>query len=197
MFNPSINRLTGIVTFASGAAVIAFNAVLLPRLVPSTWEYPGYLTLNSLLVFAITALYIRHLQHSSVLLHLGYSLSAVGLFLSIGFSFYAVFAFPTLQAQFPDAVRAVLSGPMGGALMASMIFGVIGNLIFYAAMLRARLIPRWVSAVLILSALSSIAMLPYNIPAILGSVGLVGAGVSMLLTNSTPFFRQTQSTSAD
>jgi len=134
MSYPSFNRLAGVVTTATGAAVIAFNAVLLPRLIPTNWEYPGYLILNSLLVFALTALYIRHLQHSSILLHLGYLLSAAGLILSIGFSFYAVFAFPTLRAQFPDAVGAVLSGPMNAALMASLIVGVIGNLLFYVAL---------------------------------------------------------------
>ncbi|RPJ44934.1 MAG: hypothetical protein EHM21_09780 [Chloroflexi bacterium] len=176
----SYTRLTGIVTIAAGAAVIIFNAFLLPKIIPASWEYPGYLTLNILLVFALTALYTFHLKRSSVLLHLGYALSAVGLFLSIGFSFYAVFAFPTLRAQFPDAVGAVLSGPMNTALLASMLLGVVGNLLFYVALLLAREIPRWAAIVLITAAVLSIAMLPYNIPALLASIGLIGAGVSMV-----------------
>lgn len=173
-------RLAGFAIMVAASVVILFNAFLAPGLVPSHWEYPGYLALNMLLVFALTALYIYHLERSGVLLHAGFVLSAISLFLTIGFCFYAVFAFPTLRAQFPEAVKVVLSGPMNSAIMASMIAGVAGNLLFYIATLRAGQIPRWTSMVLIISAVLILAMLPYNIPAILASIGLIGAGYSMV-----------------
>jgi len=188
----SYTRLAGLVTLIAGAAVILFNAVLLPGLIPSAWEYPGYLALNVLLVFALTALFTRHLHNSGVLLHAGYVLSAVSLFLSIGFTFYATYAFPVLQAQFPEAVRAVLSGPLSTAVTASMILGILGNLLFYVAVLRAREIPRWAAIVLITSAVLAVAMLPYNIPAIVASIGLVAAGYSMVTERRTVLVAQPQ-----
>lgn len=180
MSHSPFTRLAGLVILLAAAAVLVFNAALWTGVIPRSWEYPGYFYLNILLSFALTGLYIRHLGKAGSLLHSGYALSAVSLFLTIGFTFYAAFAFPILQAQFPEAVGAVLSGPVNTTLVAALILGVIGNLLFFVAVFRARELPRWTIMVLLASVIATVFMLPYNIPVIVAAVGLLGSGASML-----------------
>lgn len=181
MSNTTFRQISGLVAVLSAAALIVFNAVLWTGVIPRSWEYAGYVYLNILLVFSVFGLYAAHLERrSSVVLHIGFVLIVLSLIFTIGFDFYAAYAFPVLQAQFPDAVKAVLSGPIRGPMNASMFLGILGYLVFFGAAIAARVLPRWSSALIILSALTSILMLPYNISGVIGAVGLLGAGVSLM-----------------
>jgi hypothetical protein len=172
-------RMCGLVVILTGAAVILFNAVLWTGVIPRTWEYPGYLFLQTLLLFSLFAIFTRHVERSSALLLAGLFLTAIDLVFGVGFSYYASFAFPILKAQFPDAVRAVLSGPVGTISMLSMGLGLLGNILFYIAVLRARILPRWPAVVVIVSQVLGLAMLPYNIPVMVAAVGMIGIGFAM------------------
>jgi hypothetical protein len=176
----NLNRIGGVVVLAAAAAAILFNAVLWTGVIPRTWEYPGYLALQTLFILALVAVLVRHVERPGVLLLSGFALAVVDLVFGVGFSYYASFAFPILQSQFPDAVGAVLSGPVGTISMAMLVIGILGNILFHVGVLRARLVPRWAPAVVIFSQVLGLAMLPYNIPVVIGCIGLTGIGYSML-----------------
>lgn len=180
MANQSFTTASGIVVFLTAAALLLFNAVLWTGVVPRSWEYPGYLSLTILLVFSMVALYIRHLQQARWFLHLGFILVVASLLFSTGFSYYATFAFPILREQFPDAVRAVLGGPISLMLWVAMGLGLVGNALFFSATLVARVLPRWVSIVALAAAALSLLMLPYNAADLVGAVALLGAGASLV-----------------
>jgi hypothetical protein len=192
----TLNRFGGAVVLVSSAAAVLFNAVLWTGIIPRSWEYPGYLALQTLFLFTLVAILIRHVQRAGVLLLVGFALAAIELVFSLGFSYYASFAFPILRDQFPDAVSAVLSGPVGSLSKVMLAVGMLGNILFYAAVLRARQVPRWAPAVVIFSQVLGLAMLPYNIPVIIASIGLAGIGYAMLFPNRQPEL-QVQAQAAD
>jgi hypothetical protein len=173
-------RFSGFVVLVAGALAILFNAMLWTQLIPRTLEYPGYLTLQILFIFTLIAILILHIQNLGVLLVVGFVLSLVSLIIDAGFSYYATFAFPILRAQFPDAVSAVLGGPVGSLSIVSMGVGLVGNLLFYFAVMRAGIVPRWITVVLILATLLTLAMLPYNLSVILSGFGLTAMGFYLL-----------------
>jgi hypothetical protein len=185
MSTSSLNRVGGVVVLLAGISTILFNAALWTGLAPRSLEYPGYLGLQILFLFALVAILIRHAARPGVLLLAGFSLAAVDLLFGVGFSYYASFAFPILRAEFPDAVRAVLNGPVGTISMLSMATGILGNILFYTGAFRARLVPRWAPVVVIFSQVLGVAMLPNNIPVIIACIGLAGIGLSMLAVRPT------------
>jgi hypothetical protein len=185
----TLKQIGGIVVMVAAAAAIMFNAVLWTSVVPRAWEYPGYLTLQTLFLFALVVVLVRHVERPGVLLLAGSALAIIGLVFEMGFSYYASFAFPILRSQFPDAVPVVLGGPVGTIMMASVVFGIIGNILFYVGVLRAGLLPRWAPGVVIFSQVLGLAMLPYNIPVIVGCVGLFGIGYSMLNDRTEPVLK--------
>ena len=174
------NRIRGFVVLMTGALTILFNALLWTNVIPRTWEYPGYLILQSLFLFSLVSVLVHHIAHPGILLLAGFVLATLDLIFGFSFSYYASFAFPILRDQFPDAVSAVLGGPVGSISMISMALGIVGNILFYSGVLRSGIVPRWAPIVVIISQLLGLAMLPYNIPVILACVGLVGIGYSMM-----------------
>jgi hypothetical protein len=182
----AFTRLSGYVVLFTGALTILFNAFLWTGIIPRTFEYPGYLVLQTLFLFSLVSILILHIQRPGILLVTGFVLALVDNILGAGFSYYASFAFPILRAQFPDAVPAVLGGPLGAVTMVSMGLGILGNLLFYAGVLRAAIVPRWAPVVMIGSQVISLAMLPFNIPVIIACVGLVGIGFAMTSMKPSP-----------
>jgi hypothetical protein len=180
MPNNVFTRFSGFVVLLAGGLTILFNTMLWTQLIPRTLEYPGYLGLQILFIFTLIAILILHIQNPGVLLVVGFVMSLVSLIIDAGFSYYATFAFPILQAQFPDAVSAVLDGPVGSLGIVSMGLGLVGNLLFYFAVIQAGLVPRWITVVLILATLLTLAMLPYNLSVILSGFGLIAMGFYLL-----------------
>jgi hypothetical protein len=176
----AFTRFSGFVVLLAGGLAILFNVMLWIQLIPRTLEYPGYLTLQILFIFTLIAILILHIQNPGVLLVVGFVLSLVSLIIDAGFSYYATFAFPILRAQFPDAVSAVLGGPVGSLSIVSMGLGLVGNLLFYFAVIRSGIVPRWITVVLILATLLTLAMLPYNLSVILTGFGLTAIGFFMM-----------------
>jgi hypothetical protein len=180
MSRMTLNRISGIVVLVTAAATISFNVLLWTGFIPRTWEYPGYLTLQTMFLFTLVAILIHHVERPGLLLLSGFTLATVDLVFGLGFSYYASFVFPVIRAHSPDVVRAVLSGPVGTLSMITMAIGILGNILFYSGVLRARLVPRWSAAVVIFSQVLAVAMLPYNIPVIVACAGLLGIGYAML-----------------
>ena len=180
----TLNRIGGLIVMLAGIAAILFNAVLWTGVIPRSWEYPGYLVLQTLFLFALIALLVRHAERPGVLLLVGFTLATIDGVLSRGFSYYASFAFPILRDQFPDAVQAVLSGPVGTISMVTLAIGLLGNIMFFAATLRAKIVPRWASILVIFATLLVLAMPPYNLAVIIGSVGYIGIGYAMFAGKS-------------
>jgi hypothetical protein len=179
MSNNKFMRFFGFIAMLAFVVTALHNVGLGFQVIPITWEYGGYLAINMLFTLALSGIYFRQVEQAGYLGLVGFILSTLSLFIAIIWTGYASLAFPVLQAQFPDAVRPVLQGPMGIASMINMYLSFLGNLVFFIATLRAKVFPRPATWIILAGLLLSWAMLPYNLAAIIMAFGIAWYGYAM------------------
>lgn len=179
-------RISGLIAISTFVVTALFNIGLGVQIVPTSWEYGGYLLVYILFAFVLTGVYFRQVDQAGYLGWVGFVISMIGIFLSIIWTGYASLVFPVLRNQFPDAIRPILQGPLGAATMVNMYLGFLGNLLFYIATLRAGIFPRAATWIVIAGLLLSWLPLPLNLGTIVITIGLAWFGYSMWKNESIP-----------
>jgi hypothetical protein len=148
-----------------------------------------------LAVAGITGMFLRHRRRFGILGRTGYALLTVGYVAMFAVQCIAAYVLPTLARTRPGYVQDVLDAAVGGSpkgdighmrelLLASGLGFAVGGLLFGIALFRARVLPRWASAllaygttsVLALSALPESFNRPFAVPT---GVALIGLGTSL------------------
>jgi hypothetical protein len=178
-------RLSGLIAMLSFAVTLLFNIGLFANIVPRSWEYWGYLVMTVLFTFALIGVYARQIDKAGYLGLVGFFLAEIGLFLSIIWFGYASLVFPVLRTQFPEAIQPILGGPLGAAVVVNMYLGFLGNLIFYIATIRAKVLPAWGAWVVIAGLVIGFFPVPLNLGTIISAAGLAWLGYAMWSAQTT------------
>ncbi|HEX6304283.1 MAG TPA: hypothetical protein VFZ76_08845 [Anaerolineales bacterium] len=172
-------RLSGLIAMLSFAVTLLFNIGLFANFIPRSWEYWGYLVMTVLFTLALIGVYVRQVDKAGYLGLVGFFLAEIGMFLSIIWFGYASLVFPVLRTQFPEAIQSILGGPLGIAIMVNMYLGFLGNLIFYMATIRAKVLPAWGAWMVIAGLVIGFFPVPLNLGTIISAAGLAWLGYAM------------------
>lgn len=135
-----------------------------------------YLPSTALLLLGLVGLYTSQSQATGLLGLVGFLTAFLGTVLLVGALWFEVFVTPSLAAQAPELAESVW-GQTGYLL--TLLFGVIGWVLFGVATLRARVYPRWAAILLMVGGV--IAFLPGPLVGIVFSVTVAYLGL-MLFT---------------
>ena len=149
----------------------------------------------ALALAGFAGMFLRHRRHFGVLGVAGYLILSVGFLALFAVQCIVGYVLPTVALSDPAYVQDVIDaavgrspagdiGHMSQLLLVSGIGFAIGGLLFGIALFRARVLPRWASALLAYGTISVLALsaLPeaFNRPfAVPTGVALIGLGVSM------------------
>ncbi|MFC1499592.1 hypothetical protein ACFL6T_01065 [Candidatus Zixiibacteriota bacterium] len=198
----AINRIQAIVIY-TGATLLLICAIL-PIVVldsadiPYSWINSAMWPVLSILAFVLAALlpfimliiYIHQIEETGKLGLCGLVLTIIGLLLLLGFQFDITFVWPTLASTSPELVD--FNGPLFQDPRFEFIHGLMdplhtaGMAIFGISLIRARVLPRTASTLLMIGAiLSAGILLPPLILRCIGglaqTVALVWIGLKLLL----------------
>lgn len=196
-----LTRAAGVSAAAAGLLFIAVQINHPPMDVASV-AMTDWVVRNSakvamavLALIGITGMYLRQVRQIGVLGLVGYLLLAAGYLLMFSTEVISAYVLPGLVGLAPRYVNDLVVAAAGGApagdigamqtvLAVTGLGYMVGGLVFGIAMFRARVLPRWASALLAVGtiATASLAVLPesFNRPmAVPVGVALVGLGVSL------------------
>lgn len=156
----------------------------------------------ALALTGITGMYLRQVKETGVLGLIAYVLLSTGYLLIFSTAFVAGYVLPSLAERLPDYVNGVLAAAAGGtatsdiglieyALAAEGITYLAGGLLFGIALIRARILSRWGSALLSAGAVftASLSVLPesyYRLLAYPNAVALIALGYSLWRAGEPP-----------
>ena len=194
-------RLAGLSAMVAGILFLVVQMIHPPQtlsaVTTSAWATVHYLTIAMCLfgLLGITGIYARQVEKSGWLGLIGYLLFSLFLALTMAFIFLEAFILPLLTIESPKFVEGflgIISGSaseinLGAIPMFWLISGLLymsSSLVFGIATLRARVLSRWASIVLIIAAPFAIAssMLPHEfqrIAALPVGLGLAWLGYSL------------------
>ncbi|QNN52964.1 hypothetical protein [Nocardioides mesophilus] len=149
----------------------------------------------------LTGIFIRHYRRFGVLGRAGYTLLMTGYLAMFAVESMVAVILPKLAESNPVYVRHFLDAAMGASATSDlghmkelfMLMGLgyaLGGLLFGIAMYRARVVPRWVAALLAYGTTSALALAvlpesfsrPFAVPT---GVALIGLGFSMWRQSQT------------
>lgn len=168
MTTSTVMRLSGLSAVVAGICFIVigmFHPVNEPSAVNATWVNVHIFAaaLGFFGLFGMAGLYVRQVEETGWLGLAGFLLFTVWMTLVCGFSFVEAFILPTLASASPMFVESFLGMLTGtpGAIdlgILSTIWNlsgpmfIVGPLLFGIATFRARVLPRWAGALLVLNA---------------------------------------------
>lgn len=195
MSNSRLFRWSGMAAVVAGILFVVIQLVhpadTLASVTTTTWAVVHYTTLLMLILFlvGITGIYSRQVAANGWLGLVGAIVLSLALLTTAAFAFVEAFVSPVLAATDPEFVEALLglvrgtgSGLELGALaMMWSISGLLfplGCLVLGLAIWRARILPRWASAVFAVGLPVSIAVVSV-LPADLHRAGALPIGVGL------------------
>jgi hypothetical protein len=152
---------------------------------------------SALSLAGITGMYLRHVTRTGVLGLVGYLVLATGFLVLLSIEAIGLVVLPAIAASSPGYVTDVLAVAVPGGAGASGDLGLLvqlsdlsgatylgGGLLFGIALLRAGVLARWASAMLVVGAIAplGILLLPqvnFRLFAVPTGVALVGLGYSL------------------
>jgi hypothetical protein len=165
----TLMRLAGLSALLAGLCFLAiglFHPVNIPASVTTdTWAIVHYFAtaLGFFGLFGLAGLYVRQVEKAGWLGLAGFILFSAWITLVSGFSFVEAFILPRLATEFPVMVKSLLG--MFSSVPSEINLGVLptlwnisgalyflGPLLFGIATFRARVLPRWAGALLVLGA---------------------------------------------
>jgi hypothetical protein len=188
----------GIGTFQSDTDVSAITST--PYIVASLLTFVG----AALSVLGLPGMIARQADRAGILGVIGgVAVMLVQLIYGIANGFVDVTVFPALVAD-PSTRAFALQGPpplMNIFYMVGMASGIIGALALGIATLRARVFPRWIGVLLLLTVVAEIPTfleMPFlsNLAPIVSSVALLGAGIALMSPKHTPAVEPARATAA-
>ncbi len=180
MTTKQLNRWSGLLAMVAGIASMFFNLAVPLGLIPASIEPPRGLITLTLTIFAVIGIYAYQSSHAGILGLIGFIVAEIGLLLNFALRFLFTFVAPTLM-QFPDALAAIDRSPYNSAFLATLVIFAVGYVLFGAATMRARMLPRWAGALLIVGAILSFVLmgLSVNVGALLANAGFIWMGYTM------------------
>ncbi|MEQ6902298.1 hypothetical protein [Nocardioides sp. YIM 152588] len=146
----------------------------------------------------IAGLYLSQVRRNGVLGLIGWLVLSLGYLLMVGMTFAAAFVLPTIAASDPeyvdDAIAVVTGespvGDVGAFATVIQLQGaayLAGGLLLGIALLRARVLARWASALLAVGGVVTVALsvMPdafYRLLAFPNGIAMIGLGVSLWLS---------------
>ena len=161
--------------WAGIAGIIAGLLNIVIEFLPAIIGRPLNLLVVILMVWTLTAIYLRQRAESGVLGFIGYVVNEFGLALIVGLIYARVFVLSALDATL---VGELMSGTTGFAALASLIIFVLGVALFGISIIRANVFPKW-AAVLYIVGFLPLAVAPF-IPPVVVSIGEIVASVGVL-----------------
>jgi hypothetical protein len=153
------------------------------------------LVMSALALAGVTGIYLRQVRQVGVLGLVGYLLFAAGYLVMFSVEAMTVFVLPTVAGTDPAYVDDVLTAGTGGTpagdigqlqtwFLVNGIAYMLGGLLFGIALFRARVLPRWASALLAVGTVSTAALSvlpdalnrPFAVPT---GIALIGLGVAL------------------
>ncbi len=182
-----IIRLSGLAALVGGGAALFFNLIVPLQLFPASLEPPRQLITQTLIIFAFMGIYAAQSRKAGVLGLIGFVITQISLILNVCMRYLYTFVAPVLLSQYPEAITAVgQTGAWNSIVMATLWLFVLGYVLFGAATIRARVLPKAAAWMLIVGAVLSylLMMLPINIGGILANAALVWIGWTLWTTRS-------------
>lgn len=185
MTNSKLIRWSGVAAMAGGALLIAgFLGTLavgqgFERAATATGLWVSVWTLNLagyvLVLLGLIGLYAVQAERAGILGLVGFALVFVGQVLDAGLTYLAAFAFPVIAAYAPAAISSGASGvpsPIREAYLWTVVLWAAGYIVFGIASYRARVLPRWASALLAVGGVT------FFLPPVF-ALALIGLGFSL------------------
>ena len=197
----SLTRAAGVAAIAAGAIFIAVQ-INHPHLDVTSVTTTEVFIRNSLKVLmaalalaGITGMYLSQVRRNGVLGLIGYLVLATSYLLVLSTTFAATFVLPQIAGTDPGFVSDVIAVAKGGAATGDIgalalvwriqdLSYLAGGLIFGVALYRARVLPRWASALLALGGAISfvLSVLPdafYRLLAFPNGIAMIGLGYAL------------------
>ena len=196
----SLTRAAGLAAAISGLIFIGVQinhpAMEVASVTTTEWviRNSAKFVMAALALAGIAGMYLRQVRQTGVLGLIGYLVFSAGYLIMLSVEFVSAFVIPTVAHAMPGYVNDVLTtaaggsptGDIGGLKTALSVMGVgylAGGVLFGVALFRANILARWAAVLLVIGALSTLALavLPesFNRPvAIPTGVALIGLGIS-------------------
>jgi len=190
-------RWAGLPAMAAGIIFAGIQPIHPPDVLASvtTTEWAIFMNLKTIMclffVFGITGIYAQQVEKSGWLGLIGFLMLSIFWSVSMAYIFAEAFILPVLATTTPDFVESflgILNGFPGemniGALPAiynlSGLLYMLGGLLFGIATFRARVLPRWVGALLAIASVLTpfAALLPHELQRLAGMP--VGIAIALL-----------------
>ena len=210
-----LTRWAGIAAAAAGAIFIAVQ-INHPQLNPTSIQTTDVYIRDSLKVLmaalalaGITGMYLNQVRKHGLLGLVGYVVFAVGYLGIMCVTFAAAYVLPEVATSNPgfvnDAIvvntsRGTMHGDIGAFATAIKVGGfayLVGSLLFGIALYRARVLPRWASALLAVAGLATAALslMPdalYRLLAFPNGIAMIALGYSLWKVARTETDTETQ-----
>jgi hypothetical protein len=209
----TLSRAAGVAAAAAGLIFIGVQ-VGHPHLDATSVVTTEVVVRNSLKVVmaalalvGLTGMYLRQVKQTGVLGLVGYVVISLGYLLMMGTAYTAAFVLPEVATTMPGYVDAVTAAASGRAttgdlgLLAAVFkvqeFGYLaGGLLFGIALFRARVFPRWASAMLAAGGAVTVvlALMPdafYRLLAFPNGIAMIALGYSLWRSTRTTRVRVT------
>ncbi len=170
-------RWSGLVGLLAGGLTVLFNLALIAGIVSPAVDNPRVMGTILLTIFALIGFYAYQHARAGLLGLLGFVITVMALVVNVSFRYVAIFVVPVLQAQYPDALKAVSQGPITVFISVIFLLFVVGYVLFGIATLRADMLPRWTAWLLIVGPVVNYLGMMIPLASPLGSV-LIGVGIA-------------------
>ena len=199
----TLTRATGVAAVAAGAIFIGvqLNHPQLDVASVTTTEFEIRSSLKVLMAAlalpGITGMYLHQVKKMGVLGLIGYLMFAANYLLIFATSLVAASVLPSIGATSSSFVKDVLAAASGGhasgdigllgtALLLDAALYLAGGLLFGIALYRARVLPRWASALLAVGGLAAagLSLMPdpwFRLLAVPNGIAMIALGYSLWL----------------
>ena len=197
-----LTRWAGIAAVAAGAIFIGVQ-INHPQLNATSIQTTDVYVRDTLKVLmaalalaGITGMYLHQVRKHGLLGLIGYVVFAVGYLGIMCITFAAAYVLPEVASSNPGFVNDVIAvdtgrgtvhgdiGALGTAIKVTGFAYLVGSLLFGIALYRARVLPRWASALLAVAGLATaaLAMMPdsiYRLLAFPNGIAMIALGYSL------------------